>query len=628
MKETYAMFCDDNWSYMRTLPTLEQQKKIAGLGMYYHFDYVGDPKSYTWVQNTQISRIWDQMSIAYDYGINAVWIVNVGDLKPMEYDMSYFLDLAYDYEYYGVNGYQKLDEYKKNWARKQFHRSEGTGMSESDCDEIISLIDRYLDLESKRKVEHVLYDKADTCSDMFSLDNYNEALNILKECEDIMEKTEELYKRVPEVLKAAFYQIVYYPAMAVPNVLRIQIYAALNNKYANLGFLIANEYANKCKEAIDLDNKLFYEYNDNMPGTIEHGTKWSGMISCGQDFHIGLQRWDRDSGVLPTLKYVEPNTNEVGMNVLVEGITNSFNKVINNGEVFLPVFNEINKETYEIKLYSKGSKFTFSINTKEDWIYLSESRDGDTLKMYSLSGIVVEKQSVFVSINWKKIKNDSFGTLYITSGEQVVKVTVEVKMTNLSGIESKTYIMINNYATIDVSNYNLLVDGKGINNQGNEVENKLFIIPDNGKYRSALRSTSSTITYENIEDLKNAPYAEYKVLVSDDGIYNLQSQFNPTSNLVYGQVRLRYGISIDGGDIEIINTINEDYLAGTWRQGTWALDIENNSRKSEKTNITLSKGVHTIRYYQCDPNIALIRMILYSGKLANVYGAPEESPLI
>jgi len=628
MKETYAMFCDDNWSYMRTLPTLEQQKKIAGLGMYYHFDYVGDPKSYTWVQNTQISRIWDQMSIAYDYGINAVWIVNVGDLKPMEYDMSYFLDLAYDYEYYGINGYQKLDEYKKNWARKQFHRSDGTGMSESDCDEIISLIDRYLDLESKRKVEHVLYDKADTCSDMFSLDNYNEALNILKECEDIMEKTEELYKRVPEVLKAAFYQIVYYPAMAVPNVLRIQIYAALNNKYANLGFLIANEYANKCKEAIDLDNKLFYEYNDNMPGTIEHGTKWSGMISCGQDFHIGLQRWDRDSGVLPTLKYVEPNTNEVGMNVLVEGITNSFNKVINNGEVFLPVFNEINKETYEIKLYSKGSKFTFSINTKEDWIYLSESRDGDTLKMYSLSGIVVEKQSVFVSINWKKIKNDSFGTLYITSGEQVVKVTVEVKMTNLSGIESKTYIMINNYATIDVSNYNLLVDGKGINNQGNEVENKLFIIPDNGKYRSALRSTSSTITYENIEDLKNAPYAEYKVLVSDDGIYNLQSQFNPTSNLVYGQVRLRYGISIDGGDIEIINTINEDYLAGTWRQGTWALDIENNSRKSEKTNITLSKGVHTIRYYQCDPNIALIRMILYSGKLANVYGAPEESPLI
>ena len=628
MKETYAMFCDDNWSYMRTLPTLEQQKKIAGLGMYYHFDYVGDPKSYTWVQNTQISRIWDQMSIAYDYGIDDVWIVNVGDLKPMEFDMSYFLDLAYDYEYYGVNGYQKIDEYKKNWARKQFYRNDGSGMSEKDCDEISSILDRYLDLESKRKVEHVLYDKADSCSDMFSIDNYNEALLILEECEDIMEKTENLYKRVPENLKAAFYQIVYYPAMAVPNVLRIQIYAALNNKYANLGLVIANEYANKCKEAIDLDNKLFDEYNDNMPGTIEHGTKWSGMISCGQNFHIGLQKWDRDSGVLPTLKNVVPNENEVDMNVLVEGITGSFKEILTNGETSLPVFNEINKETYEIKLCSKGGKFNYQVNTYEDWIYLSESKDSDTLKMYSLSGQVRVKQSIFVKLNWNKIKNDSKGMLFIKSGENLVKINIEVKMTNLFGVESKTYIMTHDYASIDVSNYNKLVDGKGIDNQGNEVENKLFIIPDNGKYLTALRTTSSTITYETVEDLKNAPFAEYKVLVPEDGIYTLQNQFNPTSNLVYGKVRLRYGLSIDDGQIEIINTIDENYLAGTWRQGTWAIDIENNSRKSEKNNITLSKGVHTFRYYQCDPNIALIRMILYKGKLANVYGSPAESPFI
>ena len=163
--------------------------------MYYHFDYVGAPKSYTWVQNTQISRIWDQMSIAYDYGIDDVWIVNVGDLKPMELDISYFLDLAYDYEYYGINGHEKIEEFKKNWAIKQFFRANGSGMDKKDCYEISSLIDRYLDLQSKRKVEHVLYDKADSCSDMFSIDNYREAIDILEECEDIMEKTEKLYQK-------------------------------------------------------------------------------------------------------------------------------------------------------------------------------------------------------------------------------------------------------------------------------------------------------------------------------------------------------------------------------------------------------------------------------------------------
>ena len=629
MKETYAMFCDDNWSYMRTLPSLEQQEKIAGLGMYYHFDYVGSPKSYTWVQNVQISRVWEQMSIAYDYGIDDVWIVNVGDLKPMELDISYFLDLAYDYEYYGINGYEKIEEFKKNWAKQQFYRTDGTGMSLSDCYQITSIIDRYLDLQTKRKVEHVLYDKADSCSDMFSVDNYNEALDILEECEDIMKKTEELYKRVPDKLKAAFYQLVYYPAMAVPNVLRIQIYAALNNKYANLGLIIANEFSKKCNEAIELDNILFDEYNNKMPGEIEYGTKWQGMISCGQNYHIGLQRWDRDSGVLPTLKNVEPNESENTIQVLVEGITDSFKKIVKNGEeANLPIFYELNKETYEIKLCSKGGKFSFTMNTGEDWIFFSQSKDKDVSKMYSISGTVIETQSIFIKLNWDKIKENKKGVITIKSGENTIKINVEANIKDLSEVESKTYIMTHDYATIDVSRYNKLVDGKGIDNKGNEVDNKFFIVPDNGKYKTTLRTTSSTITYETVDDLKNAPYAEYKIYVPEDGTYSLQSQFNPTSNLVYGKVRLRYGLSIDNGDIDIIDTIDENYLAGTWKQGTWTVDIENNSRRSDKSNITLNKGVHTIRYYQCDPNVALIRMVLYKGKLANVYGSPRESPFI
>ena len=627
MKETYAMFCDDNWSYMRTLPTLEQQKTIAGLGMYYHFDYVGSPKSYTWVQNTQISRIWEQMSIAYDYGIDDVWIVNVGDLKPMELDISYFLDLAYDYEYYGVNGYEKIEDYKKNWSIKQFYKSDGTGMSKSDCEEISSIIDRYLDLQSKRKVEHVLYDKADTCSDMFSVDNYNEAIDILEECEDIMKKTQELYQRVPENLKAAYYQLVYYPAMAVPNVLRIQIYAALNNKYANLGLLIANEYGQKCREAIALDDELFDEYNNRMPGNAEHGTKWQGMISCGQNYHIGLQKWDRDSGVLPTLKTVQGVEKETKMNVLIESITDSFKDIIENGaEKSLPIFYNINKEIYEIKLCSKGGKFSYTMNTNDDWIYFARTKYGDSLKMYSMSGSVTEKQSVFISINWDKIKEDSKGVITIKSGDNLIKINVEAKLVDLSEIESKTYIMTHDYATIDVSKYNNIVEGKGVNIEGKEVDNKFFIVPDNGKYRTTLRTTRSTITYETADDLKTAPYVEYKVYVPEEATYKLQTQFNPTSNLVYGKVRLRYGLSIDGGSIDIIDTIDDQYLAGTWKQGTWTVDIENNSRRSEINNLDLRKGVHTIRYYQCDPNLALIRMVLYKGKLANVYGSPAESP--
>ena len=500
-------------------------------------------------------------------------------------------------------------------------------MSKEDCETIASLISRYLDLQSKRKVEHVLYNKADSCSDMFSVDNYHEALDILEECEDIMKKAQEIYERVPDELKSSYYQLVYYPAMAVPNVLRIQIYAALNNKYANLGLLVANGFGQKCKDAISLDNELFDEYNNKMPGTIEHGTKWQGMISCGQKYHIGLQQWDRDSGVLPSLKDVQKG-NDNNMQVLVESITDSFKKIISNGgEATLPAFHNIKGEIYEIQLCTKGGQYNYAVNTEQDWIYLAQNKYEDN-KSNSLEGTVSEIQSIYVGINWEKLEQSSKGTIIIKSGNNNIKVNVEANIVDLTGIESKTYVMTYGYATIDVAKYNNLVEGKGINNEGKEVDNKFLVIPDNGKYRSALRTISSTITYENANDLKNAPYAEYKVYVPEDGTYTLQSQFNPTSNLVYGKVRLRYGLSIDGGNIEIIETINNQYLAGTWKQGTWTVDIEYNSRKSEKTNLNLKKGVHTIRYYQCDPNVALIRMVLYNGKLSNVYGSPVESPFI
>ena len=245
--------------------------------------------------------------------------------------------------------------------------------------------------------------------------------------------------------------------------------------------------------------------------------------------------------------------------------------------------------------------------------------------MYSMIGSVFEKQSIYVSINWNKVEKESKGVITIKSASYSIKINVEAKKIPITELESRTYVMTNGYATIDVSKYSNLVSGKGVNSEGKEVGNGFFIVPDNGKYKSALRTNSSTTIYEDVKDLKNAPYAEYKVYVPEEGTYTLQSQFNPTSNLVYGKVRLRYGLSIDKGDIDIIDTITDDYLAGSWKQGAWTVDIENNSRKSEKSNLSLKKGVHTIRYYQCDPNVALIRMVLYKGKLANVYGSPAES---
>ena len=83
------MLCEDNYGNMRTLPTEEMRSHRGGFGMYYHFDYHGSPVSYEWVNSSYLPKIWDQMTMAYDFGVRDIWIVNVGDLKFQEYPLSF-----------------------------------------------------------------------------------------------------------------------------------------------------------------------------------------------------------------------------------------------------------------------------------------------------------------------------------------------------------------------------------------------------------------------------------------------------------------------------------------------------------------------------------------------------------
>ena len=613
MADTYAMMCDDNWAYIRTLPTYEQSKKVKGLGMYYHFDYVGAPKSYTWVQTTQISRIWDQMSVCYDHDVDDVWIANVGDLKPMELNISYFIDLGYDYEKWGVDGQDKLELYQREWIRQQLGQG-SSGLNDAQIAEASQLMSDYLDLETLRKVEHVLYNTANNCSDMFSVDNYSEAQDVLMRCDDIMIRTQELFAQIPDSTKPAFYQLIYYPAMAVPNVLRIQIYAALNQKYKNMNLTAANRYADLCSAALNLDTQLYNQQNINMPNGPENGRKWNGMQSADQKYHIGMTAWNTDSGKNPSTSRVNASGNGV-LNVLVEGITGSFNRAYTSGSCSLPAFTNTNKEVYTIELANSGANsYNYTATASADWIVLSKT-----------SGTVNTLDSIQVSIDWSKVTSGVSGNVRIASGNSSVTVNVSAKVTNLSGLTEKTYVMENNYVSIDVANYSAKGDGVGSTFDGSAMNNNMIVIPDNGKYLTSVRTSSSTTTYTNTSDLAGAPYVEYKVYVPEAGTYGIQTQYNPSSNLEYGNTKLRYGIQVDGGNITVNNSIVNNYLAGTWSQGTWATDIEKNSRASNVSNVSLSAGVHTIRYYQCDPNLALIRMLVFKGSLATMYGAPAES---
>ncbi|MCI8308030.1 MAG: hypothetical protein HFH14_08295, partial [Lachnospiraceae bacterium] len=576
-----------------------------------------------------------QMSVAYDYNIDDVWIVNVGDLKPMEMDISYFLDLGYDFDKWGVDGNSKLGAYKAEWIKQQLGMS-GNGLNDEQLTEAMQLISDYLDLETSRKVEHVLACTESTCSDMYSTSNYYEAQELLMKCNDIMERAERLKAQVPQELQAAFYQLVYYPAMSVPNVLKISIYVALNNKYGKNGFTVANNYTDLFNEALELDQKLYDDYNNNMPGGPEDGKKWKGMQSADWNYHINMTGWETDSGIKPITwdaynkmsnktvgnkrydssprYYVVKPEGEASLNVLLESITGSFDTVYTSGEASLPAFTNINDEVYTIEMVNKSSaSYNYTASASDDWIKLSKA-----------SGTVSSMDAIQVSIDWSKVTASASGNIKISDGTNTVTVAVYADVVDVTGLGANTYVMANNYATIDVSRYTAISNGAGFANNGEHISNKMLVVPDNGKYLTSVRTSSSTIKYETGIDLEEAPYIEYKVYVPEDGSYDIQCQFNPTSNVEYGKAELNYGISVDGGPALIQNSINSNYLAGSY-SSTWAGDIENNSRKSTIAGVSLTAGVHTIRYYQCDPNMALIRIVVHSGSLAPVYSAPAES---
>ena len=260
--------------------------------MYYHVDYNGAPTSYQWVQTLQLQKMWEQMSMAYDYGVDDMWILNVGDLKPMESAISYFMDMAWDYDKWGSSNLDSTEEYTRQWMEQQF----GKDTDQQGIQDLTTIFEEYLKMNSTRRAENVF-------STTYSLDNYNEAVEMLERIDKLIELADQYKEKLPERAQAPYYELIYYPAVAVANVNRMQIYSGLNQAYAKQNLSSANVYAALVEEAVSLDQEMEQTYDKNMPGGI--GNKWDGMMYQAKNAgHVGYPEW-RPKGAYPVPVYVD-----------------------------------------------------------------------------------------------------------------------------------------------------------------------------------------------------------------------------------------------------------------------------------------------------------------------------------
>lgn len=273
------LLCDDNWGNVRKLPDLNAPKRKGGYGMYYHFDYVGAPRNSKWININPIPRVWEQMNLTYQYGVRKIWVVNVGDLKPMEYPISFFLDMAWNPYKFNANN---LSQHTEQWAAQQF--------GNAHAKEIAHLINMYSKY-NRRVTPEILNDT------IYSLENYNEWQRVKDEYQALSLEALKLFYLMPSEYRDSYDQLVLFPIQACANLYEMYYAVAMNRKLAAQKDVKANDWAEKVRSYYERDSILTYHYNN-----IMSSGKWNHMMD---QTHIGYTYWQQPTkNSMPKVTYV------------------------------------------------------------------------------------------------------------------------------------------------------------------------------------------------------------------------------------------------------------------------------------------------------------------------------------
>lgn len=265
--DVIILFSDDNWGDIRRLPSAEERKHKGGFGMYYHVDYVGAPRNSKWINVTPIQHIWDQLSLTYQYGVDKLWVLNVGDLKPMEYPITFFMDFAWNPERYNASN---LLEHPKRFCAQLF--------GEENAEEAARILNLYSQYAGRVTPE------------MLDAKTYNLATGEWKQVCDEFARLEadalRQFVTLPENMRDAYRQLILFPVQAVGNLYEMYYAQAMNHKLYADNNPEADVWADRTEQCFRRDSLLCRSYNKEMSGG-----KWDGMMI---QKHIGYTTWADD----------------------------------------------------------------------------------------------------------------------------------------------------------------------------------------------------------------------------------------------------------------------------------------------------------------------------------------------
>lgn len=579
------MLCDDNYGNLRTVPTDHMREHEGGYGMYYHFDYHGFPVSFEWVNSSYLPKVWEQMTNAYELGIRDLWIVNVGDLFSMEYPLAYFLDLAYDYDKWGVSNINSAQEYTKQFVNQAF----GARVSDNVISDMYDLLMGYTKIAHKRRPE------AMNC-DVYSPFNYGEGRELLEKIEVLEKLADSIDCQVPDDLKYPVFELMYYPAMANCNVQKMWLYTGLNNAYAKMGDTRALVMAQLVEECLEYDVRLVDRLHE-----INNG-RWYGM---GLSEHIGFKHWCEEECQYPVVHTFRPG-NKKRIIVSIPGTSQHTEggfwtgKTLAMGDFLVPGVTEA-----YIELSLAGAKGSYEIEC-----------DSSCIQIESAKGEIESAELIKISLDRAKYNNE-MPVITVKTDAGNTKILVPVcaysEQEVLEQYEDGTYIWCGSndtknamydpyqYISMEAAGYSSVTDG-----MAGDRTAAFCIIPEYGKTTSAVKAFPVDADYE----CANAPKVTYTFEVPCDGEYVVEAYMNP-SNAPYMDGHLYYAIAANDNEYATVDALPEGFKVGDG-QPDWSKGVLDNIRKSAVT-VALKAGINTVSYKPLSPGFVLEKVVVYKN---------------
>ncbi|OGM48831.1 hypothetical protein ABOM_003021 [Aspergillus bombycis] len=578
------IFADDNWGNIQRLPTEEERQRPGGIGLYYHFEYVGRPKSWKWQNNNNLPKIYKELSQAYERGADRVWVINVGDIKPMEVPLSFSLNLAWNTSQFD---FDTIPLYPKALAARDF--------GQKYADQIASALMEYSHL-----AEHVL-----------------------DQWRALAQKVQEIQQSLPRERRDSCYHLLTYPAMAGFNYYQTILGQGKNRQCSFERRNSANLVAEQVLKYFEEDYDLTLEYDSLADG------KWKGIMSTPK-FDMGVADWRPSSrDVVANPSYVQLRQDfdyafgnlgifvEQSLSAYRQGrICGSINPSLPTDEGFspvLPIMDPYGPKSRLIELFHRGDRrkpVEWSISTHYSWVHLSKT-SGALSKEHP-------EERLEVYVDWTAVPSNFTETIQLR-----VEWEPSPQYFDLIHIPIRNHRVPPDFNGFPESGGFVSIEGPHLQRSSPDAVSFKQI-----KYLGS-RSRSGSIALrpymkarESEEDTK-AAWAEY-----DFYLFNSTDSFNATV-YVNGaldtdpNLPMEFSLSVDGQEATFTRLLGEPEEAGDTPPG-WAEVVADHVWTRDVEIAALEQGPHTLQWRVNSPEVYLEKIVLaLDGGLDSYLGPPE-----